>query len=207
MEHRHVMECHLGRALERTEVVRHVNGDRSDNRIENLVIDSLGGGFVNKYGHRILHIKGRRIPEHRYVMESHLGRELLPNEVVYHINGDRLDNRVANLRLEVQDQPENEYKVLTIKGRTIGEHRLVMERHLGRELHPQEFVHHKNGDRKDNRLDNLELWTRSHPHGQRVEDKLAWAQEIISLYGGLSDGPTGDFGVGEVQGQEADGRR
>lgn len=65
---------------------------------------------------------------------------------------------------------------------SILEHRFVMEQHLGRKLFPDETVHHINGVRDDNRLENLELWSSSHPKGQRVEDKVEWALEMLLLY-------------------------
>ncbi len=62
------------------------------------------------------------------------------------------------------------------------EHRFVMARHLGRPLVEGENVHHRNGVRTDNRLENLELWLNSQPHGQRVSDRVIAALETLRRY-------------------------
>lgn len=63
------------------------------------------------------------------------------------------------------------------------QHRYVKECQLGRPLLPNENIHHKNGVRGDNRIENLERWITPQPSGQRIPDKIRFALEIIALYG------------------------
>jgi len=66
--------------------------------------------------------------------------------------------------------------------RYILEHRHIMERHLGRKLLPEETVHHRDGNRANNALGNLELFSSRHGPGQRVVDKVQFAIDMLRLY-------------------------
>jgi hypothetical protein len=64
----------------------------------------------------------------------------------------------------------------------VAEHILIMSNYMGRKLTKDETVHHKNGIRDDNRIENLELWASHHPSGQRVTDLISYSKEILLKY-------------------------
>ena len=105
----------------------------------------------------------------------------------FRTKGDPLKTRAINKK--GTGTTANGYHFTAIKRngqhRQVGTHRIVMEGYLGRALFPNENVHHINGNRSDNRIENLELWVKSQPSGQRAKDLVLWAYEIISLYGHL----------------------
>lgn len=65
----------------------------------------------------------------------------------------------------------------------VAEHTFIMSQYLGRKLEKGEIVHHKNGNKKDNRLNNLELRTfKSHPPGQSISQLIEYAIDILQKY-------------------------
>jgi hypothetical protein len=92
----------------------YVHGHRDRKKYPNPIIKGKdhynwkGGGHFNSKGYRIAYDPNgktrdlRQIPEHRLIMEKHLGRKLKSSEVVHHIDGNKSNNDIKNLQLETR---------------------------------------------------------------------------------------------------------
>lgn len=106
-------------------------------------------------------------------------------------NGAKSTGPIKNIRRKGEGGiTPTGYKIIAMpshpnaqKSGRIFEHVVIMSHKIGRALFKHETVHHINGMRCDNRPENLELWSKSQPFGQRVEDKIAWMKEFLHQYG------------------------
>lgn len=57
------------------------------------------GGFITSHGYKVICHRGKRMYEHRYLMEKHLKRKLNTKEQIHHINGNKTDNRIKNMKI------------------------------------------------------------------------------------------------------------
>lgn len=94
--------------------------------------------------------------------------------------------------VEVKLQPDDPFYSMARKTGYILEHRVVMARHMGKCLKSNEIVHHKNGKRNDNRIENLELFDRQTEHIpsmidaakiKRLENEIEKLKKIINVMG------------------------
>ena len=89
---------------------RNINGNKNPN---------WRGGRLTKYNGYIIQFcpdhpncsKDGYILEHLLLMEKHIGRTLLPTEVVHHINGDNQDNRIENLMLFINQANHAKHEI------------------------------------------------------------------------------------------------
>lgn len=80
------------------------------------------GWHFNIRGYRIVTGAGKRMSEHRLIMQRHLGRRLADSEIVHHINGNKLDNRIENLQVMTSSEHAREHWLLR-KNETVIESR------------------------------------------------------------------------------------
>lgn len=87
------------------------------------------------------------------------------------------------------------YKTIQVNGKQVRLHRYLMEQKIGRRLEFNEIVHHVNGNKWDNRIENLELVSRSEHIKMHPEISQAWKdnntyeidiEEIKKMYESLS---------------------
>jgi len=96
-------------------------------------------------------------------------------------------NKRSDGYIEIRIYPDTPFcEMLKKKKRKyIQEHRLIMAKHLGRCLYPYEIVHHKNGIKDDNRIDNLELLPNNNVHNKQIQkvylENQRLEKEIINL--------------------------
>lgn len=100
----------------------------------------------------------KNIYENKAVLEK-LYKELRSIRKIAQLAG--VTQKIVSAWLDKYDIKKIGHKIIWVGSKPVKEHIIIMEKHIGRKLLPYEVVHHKNGNRFDNRLENLELTTKA----------------------------------------------
>lgn len=85
-----------------------------------------GRGWI-ECGYRYISVDGKKIAEHRYIVEQREGRKLTSNEVIHHINHDKSDNRLTNLAVLSRAEHTRLHSMAKRKRWTVEEKRRARE--------------------------------------------------------------------------------
>ena len=75
------------------------------------------GGNISPYGYKRVYVNKKCVQEHRYIMEKNIGRLLKTTEIIHHINGDKLDNKIINLQIVSRSEHKKLHPEIGIKTR------------------------------------------------------------------------------------------
>jgi len=75
-----------------------------DIKVKNKGWFKFKGGHINKHGYVIIKADGKIRTQHKYILERYLGRNLQPNEVTHHIDGNKTNNNINNLVVMTKKQ-------------------------------------------------------------------------------------------------------
>lgn len=78
-----------------------------------------GGKWIDKWGYTHIQIYGKRIREHRWIVEKVLGRKLKKDEVVHHIDGNKSNNENSNLLVCIKSYHQSMHRRMTSNGKKI----------------------------------------------------------------------------------------
>jgi|SRR5208282_2573357 len=149
-----------------------INFSRKDKNYNNFWICKCSCGNIKEAN------AGSLIAEHTRscgCLQSEIARNILKQKIGeknYHWKGGRIEQGGYILEKVSSSRPS----------KYIFEHIKVMENFLGRSLKDYETVHHKNGIKNDNRIDNLELKTHHHETGQSVNDMINFCISYLEEY-------------------------
>ncbi len=179
-EHRVVAEQKIGRPLSCGEIVHHINNDKLDNNPENIYV------FENRKSHEACHFemeqlalkflnKGVWFNPEAQLYEVHPPKFLFDPLVVYGERCNAIDKSLFNLRSHASSKSSR--PSLRRDGEKKCQHIFIIEAAIGRKLFRDESVHHINGNKMDNCIQNLFLTSNS--QHRRMHESLCECSGLL----------------------------